>query len=41
VSTDPPNAPRRRASDVPPNPALWDALERGPLLRRILEDFYE
>ncbi|MFO0635287.1 MAG: group 1 truncated hemoglobin [Nannocystaceae bacterium] len=41
MSTDPPNAPRRRASDVPPNPALWDALERGPLLRRILEDFYE
>ena len=31
---------RRRRGDLAPNPDLWEALERGPRLRRILEDFY-
>lgn len=35
-----PPPPARRLEDVPPNPALWEALERGPLLRAILTDFY-
>lgn len=35
---DPRPAARRRYLD--PNPALWEALERGPRLRRILADFY-
>ncbi len=33
-------AKQRRAEDTQPNLALWEALERGPLLRRILEEFY-
>lgn len=33
------SAPARRY--LRPNPALWEALERGPKLRRILRDFYE
>lgn len=32
--------PQRRAGDTSSDPALWEALERGPGLRRILEDFY-
>ncbi len=31
---------RRRRGDLAPNPELWAALERGPRLRRIIEDFY-
>jgi len=31
---------RRRLSDVEPNLALWEALDQGPKLRQILEDFY-
>lgn len=35
-----PTTPRRRRGDLKPSPRMWDALERGPKLRRILEDFY-
>lgn len=31
---------RRRAGDLAPDAEMWDALDRGPGLRRILEDFY-
>lgn len=31
---------RRRTGPLRPNPALWEALEGGALVRRILEDFY-
>jgi truncated hemoglobin YjbI len=31
---------RRRRGALAPNPRLWEALERGPKLRAILEDFY-
>lgn len=29
-----------RRSEPPPDPEMWEALERGPLLRAILTDFY-
>lgn len=32
--------PRPVRGALSPNPRLWEALERGPKLRRILEDFY-
>lgn len=35
-----PEKARRRRGDLAPNPELWEALERGPRLRRIIEDFY-
>lgn len=38
------NAPPRdseKIAQIAPDPELWDALERGPRLRRILETFYE
>ncbi len=39
--TDPSDpAASRRAEDIEPNMALWEALERGPRLRHILTDFY-
>jgi truncated hemoglobin YjbI len=31
---------RQRAGDLDPDPAFWEALEEGRLLRVILEDFY-
>lgn len=31
---------QRRRGPLAPNPELWEALERGPKLRRILESFY-
>lgn len=34
------SAPRRRGGDLAANPALWAALDGGPRMRRILEDFY-
>lgn len=30
----------RRKGPLAPNPSLWEALEQGPKLRAILEDFY-
>lgn len=37
-----PPAPRdaEKLAAIPPNPALWAALEQGPGLTRILQDFY-
>ena len=31
---------RRRAGDLDPDPEMWEALEEGRMLRRILESFY-
>jgi len=33
--------PQRRFGDLGPNPQMWEALERGPKLRRILTEFYQ
>lgn len=38
--SDPPPIRRRRAGDLDPDPAMWEALDGGALLKRILEDFY-
>ncbi len=32
--------PRRRKTDLQPDPEFWEALEHGALLKRILDDFY-
>lgn len=39
MSTD--AAPRRRRGDLAPDPEMWQALERGEKLTRILTDFYD